>query len=89
VVLGYDNALEAYRSDKFASFPVQPDPGGVIMAQNGVWGYYGATPAATAAEPTGTNTGLVLGVVGGALIVLVGGAWLIGRRRGLRAEDRE
>ena len=89
VVLGYDNALEAYRSDKFASFPVQPDPGGVIMAQNGVWGYYGATPAASAGEPTRSSTGLVLGVVGGALIVLVGGAWLIGRRRGLRAEDRE
>ena len=89
VVLGYDNALEAYRSDKFASFPVQPDPGGVIMAQNGVWGYYGATPVASAGADTGSNTGLVLGVVGGALVVLVGGVWLQGRRRGLRAEDRE
>ncbi|MEV8442626.1 ABC transporter substrate-binding protein [Actinosynnema sp. NPDC051121] len=89
VVLGYDNALEAYRSDKFASFPVQPDPGGVIMAQNGVWGYYGATPAASTGQPTASNTGLVVGVVGGALIVLVGGVWLMGRRRGLRAEDRE
>ena len=89
VVLGYDNALEAYRSDKFASFPVQPDPGGVIMAQNGVWGYYGATPAASAGQAGGSNTGLVVGVVGGALIVLVGAVWLVGRRRGLRAEDRE
>ncbi|XVS60607.1 ABC transporter substrate-binding protein [Actinosynnema sp. CA-299493] len=89
VVLGYDNALEAYRSDKFASFPVQPDPGGVIMAQNGVWGYYGATPVTATGGDTGSGTGLVLGVVGGALIVLVGGAWLMGRRRGLRAEDRE
>ncbi|WP_367128175.1 ABC transporter substrate-binding protein [Saccharothrix sp. HUAS TT1] len=89
LVLGYDNALEAYRSDKFASFPVQPDPGGVIMAQNGMWGYYGATPAAAAGEPSGSDTGLVLGVVGGALVVLVGGAWLVARRRGPRAEDRE
>jgi peptide/nickel transport system substrate-binding protein len=89
VVLGYDNALEAYRSDKFASFPVQPDPGGVIMAQNGVWGYYGATPVASAGESAGSNTGLVLGVVGGAVVVLVGAVWLLGRRRGLRAEDRE
>ncbi|MFD1145610.1 hypothetical protein [Saccharothrix hoggarensis] len=89
VVLGYDNALEAYRSDKFASFPVQPDPGGVIMAQNGVWGYYGATPTAAAAQSTGSNTGLVVAVVGGVLIVLLGGAWLISRRRGARAEDRE
>ncbi|WP_425473871.1 ABC transporter substrate-binding protein [Saccharothrix saharensis] len=89
VVLGYDNALEAYRSDKFASFPVQPDPGGVIMAQNGVWGYYGATPAASAGESAGSTTGLVLGVVGGAVVVLVGAVWLLGRRRGQRAEDRE
>ncbi|MFI9007672.1 ABC transporter substrate-binding protein [Actinosynnema sp. NPDC053489] len=88
VVLGYDNALEAYRSDKFASFPVQPDPGGVIMAQNGMWGYYGATPVAASGD-TGSGTGLVLGVVGGAIVVLVGAVWLVGRRRGARAEDRE
>ncbi|MFE2756378.1 ABC transporter substrate-binding protein, partial [Actinosynnema sp. NPDC059335] len=87
VVLGYDNALEAYRSDRFSGFPVQPDPGGVIMAQNGVWGYYGATPVEAAAE-SGPRTGVVLGVVGGALVVLVGGVWLL-RRRGGRAEDRE
>ncbi|MEU4744346.1 ABC transporter substrate-binding protein, partial [Actinosynnema sp. NPDC023658] len=89
VVLGYDNALEAYRSDKFASFPVQPDPDGVIMAQNGMWGYYGATPASAAGQSTGSNTGLVVGLVGGAIVVLLGIAWLVGRRRGSRAEDRE
>ncbi|NUT47895.1 MAG: ABC transporter substrate-binding protein [Saccharothrix sp.] len=89
VVLGYDNALEAYRSDKFASFPVQPDPGGVIMAQQGVWGYYGAVPAASSGRPGGSNTGLVVGVVVGAAIVLVGGGLLLRRRGGARAEDRE
>jgi peptide/nickel transport system substrate-binding protein len=50
VVLAYDNALEGYRSDHFAHFTTQPAQGGVIMAQNGVWGYYLAEPAARNAE---------------------------------------
>ncbi|WP_307868891.1 ABC transporter substrate-binding protein [Umezawaea beigongshangensis] len=89
VILGYDNVLEAYREDRFASFQVQPDPGGSIMEQNGVWGYYGATPTDAATAPRGTSTGLVVAVVAGVVIVLAGGAWLIGRRRRATAEDRE
>nr|WP_306750484.1 ABC transporter substrate-binding protein [Saccharothrix yanglingensis] len=89
IILGYDNALEAYRSDKFASFPVQPDPGGVIMAQNGVWGYYGATPTDSASSGGTSNTGPVLAAVGGALVVLVGAVFLVSRRRRQGAGDRE
>jgi peptide/nickel transport system substrate-binding protein len=89
VILGYDNVLEAYRQDRFASFQVQPDPGGSIMEQNGVWGYYGATPTDAATTPRGGNTALVVAVAAGVLIVLAGGAWLIGRRRRATAEDRE
>ncbi|ACU37360.1 ABC transporter substrate-binding protein [Actinosynnema mirum] len=89
VVLGYDNVLEAYRSDKFTGFPVQPDPGGVIMAQNGVWGYYGATPAAAGAQrDTGNGTLVVILIVGVAVVVVAGGV-LLARRRGAGAEDRE
>lgn len=50
VVLAYDNALEAYRSDRFSRFTTQPAQGGVIMAQNGMWGYYQAEPASQAAQ---------------------------------------
>ena len=89
IILGYDNALEAYRSDKFASFPVQPDPGGVIMAQNGVWGYYGATPTDSASSGGTSDTGLILAVAGGALVVLVGAVFLVSRRRRQGAGDRE
>ncbi|GGP53719.1 ABC transporter substrate-binding protein [Saccharothrix coeruleofusca] len=90
VVLGYDNALEAYRSDKFAGFPLQPEKGGVIMAQNGVWGYYGATPTDNAGRSSsGGSTALVIGGGAGALVVLVGGAWLVSRRRGASAGERE
>lgn len=87
VVLGYDNALEAYRSDRFASFPVQPDPGGVIMGQTGVWGYYGAVPTASAGAPAGVGAGWVLGAAG-AVVAAAVVIRLVARRRGA-AGDRE
>lgn len=85
VTLLYPNVLEAYRSDRFAPFDVQPQPGGVIMAQNGYWGYYSATPvAAAAASGSGGGTGLIVA------IVVIGGliAFTMTRRR-TRAADRE
>jgi peptide/nickel transport system substrate-binding protein len=89
VTLLYPNVLEAYRSDRFAPFTVQPQPDGVIMAQNGYWGYYSATPL-SAGTPAGSggNTGLIIGVVV-AVVVLGGlGAFLAMRRRA-GAADRE
>ncbi|HEY0448274.1 ABC transporter substrate-binding protein [Actinophytocola sp.] len=60
VILGYDNALEAYRKDKFEGFPLQPAKGGVIMNQQGYWGYLGATPKGQGPVPVyganGENT---------------------------------
>jgi peptide/nickel transport system substrate-binding protein len=50
VILGYDNALEAYNKDAFEGFPLQP-ANGVIMNQQGYWGYYGATPAGEGPVP--------------------------------------
>lgn len=88
VVLCYENALEAYRSDRFSRFPVQPGTGGVIMAQNGVWGYYGAEPAAQAAS-SGSG-GSWLGIAAGGVAVLaVAGGWMVSRRRRATAEERE
>jgi peptide/nickel transport system substrate-binding protein len=59
VILGYENALEAYRKDTFEGFPLQPAKG-VIMNQQGYWGYYGATPAGEGPVPVfgknGENT---------------------------------
>ncbi|QRP50893.1 ABC transporter substrate-binding protein [Amycolatopsis sp. FDAARGOS 1241] len=91
VVLDYDNALEAYRSDKFSGFQTQPQPSGAILEQTGYWGVYGAVPAgteATASDSGGSNAVLwvVIGVV--VLVVLVGGGIIIGRR-GKSADDRE
>ncbi|WP_233160563.1 ABC transporter substrate-binding protein [Actinophytocola xanthii] len=57
VILGYDNALEAYRKDAFEGFPLQPREGGVIMNQQGYWGYYGATPAGEGPVPVFNDDG--------------------------------
>jgi peptide/nickel transport system substrate-binding protein len=110
VILGYDNALEAYRNDLFEGFPKQPADNGVYMNQQGYWGYLGATPkgagpvpafdedgmmttsgeaSGAAAEDSGSNTGLVLGIIGGVVVVLLVGGLLVARNRRQTAEDRE
>ncbi|WP_245816010.1 ABC transporter substrate-binding protein [Lentzea albidocapillata] len=88
VVLAYENALEGYRSDHFARFTTQPAQGGVIMAQNGMWGYYGAEPAQRAAQAGGTGwTGFALG--GAAVATLVLAFVVLARRRAATAGERE
>jgi peptide/nickel transport system substrate-binding protein len=110
VILGYDNALEAYRKDAFEGFPKQPADNGVIMNQQGYWGYLGATPKGAGPVPTfdengmmttsdadtteaaadsGGNTGLILGIVGGVVVILLVGGLLFARGRRKTAEDRE
>jgi peptide/nickel transport system substrate-binding protein len=88
VVLAYENALEGYRADHFAKFTTQPAQGGVIMAQNGMWGYYGAEPAQRAVQAQGSRwVGLALG---GALIAaLVAAVVVMARRRNATAGERE
>ncbi|MCK2238667.1 MULTISPECIES: ABC transporter substrate-binding protein [unclassified Crossiella] len=90
IVLYYENALEAYRSDKFAAFALQPSTGGVIREQNGMWGYYSATPAGAAGDSgSGSNTGLIIGIVVGVLVLGGGAVLLVTRRRKAGADDRE
>lgn len=110
VILGYDNALEAFRKDAFEGFPLQPADGGVIMNQQGYWGYFGATPAGEGPVPSfdengentatgdgtteaaaedSSNTGLILGIVGGVVVILLVVGLLFARGRRKTAEDRE
>jgi peptide/nickel transport system substrate-binding protein len=89
VTLLYPNVLEAYRSDRFAPFTVQPQPGGVIMAQNGYWGYYSATPlAATGSTGSGGDIGTIIWIVVAVIVVLGVGVIVVVRRRAGTA-DRE
>jgi peptide/nickel transport system substrate-binding protein len=78
----YANSLEAYRSDRFTGFTLQPKDTGIIANQAGYWGYLTVEPVEGATEGgTGTNTGLIIGgvVVG---VLLIGGLvfFLIRRR---------
>jgi peptide/nickel transport system substrate-binding protein len=95
IMLFYDKQLEAYRSDRFSAFQTQPGDGGIIANQSGYWGFYNATPAGeedtqAAAEPSsGLSTGAVIGIVGGAAVLLVGAVWGLSRRRRVTADERE
>jgi peptide/nickel transport system substrate-binding protein len=93
IVYSYDRLLEAYRSDKFASFKTQPADGGIINNQSGYWGYYMATPVGeseeAAEEGSGRNTAAIVGIVGGAAVLLAAVAWGLSRRRRGTAGDRE
>ncbi|HEX7302773.1 ABC transporter substrate-binding protein [Lentzea sp.] len=87
VVLAYDNALEAYRSDRFAKFTTQPAQGGVIMAQHGVWGYYGAEPAGQAAPAARGWGGLAAFAAACASMLMLIAVYV--RRRRATADERE
>jgi peptide/nickel transport system substrate-binding protein len=96
LLLTYDKQLEAYRSDRFSSFPTQPSDGGVITNQSGYWGFYGAVPAgdgddtqAVTESNSGLSTGGIVGIVGGAAVLVAGAVWLLSRRRRATADDRE
>ncbi|WP_433869328.1 ABC transporter substrate-binding protein [Saccharopolyspora sp. CA-218241] len=56
LILFYPNSLEAYRSDRFAGFDLQPAEDGVIVSQQGYWGYYGARPTQAAISGAGAPT---------------------------------
>ncbi|WP_245617171.1 ABC transporter substrate-binding protein [Amycolatopsis taiwanensis] len=89
VVLDYDNPLEAYRSDRFASFPKQPANTGTIMEQSGYWAFYGATPASEASGgSSGLSTGAWIGIGAGVVVVVAVAATMFARRK-TTAEDRE
>ncbi len=89
VVLYYRNALEAYRSDRFAPFQVQPEPGGKITGQDGYWAFYSARPLPEAAQQ-GPVTGVAVGAgIGGLVVLGAVVATLVSRRRRATADERE
>ena len=89
VVTFYYDELQAYRSDRFAGFLAQPDPGGVVLFQYGTYSYRNiATPQAAAA--TGDDGGglpIVPIAVGVAVVGAVG--VLLALRRRSTQDERE
>jgi peptide/nickel transport system substrate-binding protein len=58
LVTAYTTTGEAVRSDRFACFQPQPDPGGVWLIQYGAHNYVSARPAAKAGTCDGVSSAL-------------------------------
>jgi peptide/nickel transport system substrate-binding protein len=90
VVTYYYDELQAYRSDRFAGFVAQPDPGGVLLFQYGTHSYLNiTTPQAAGAEDDGGGSSLPLVLIGGAVAVLGAGGVLYALRRRSTVDERE
>ena len=103
LVTAYETTGEAVRSDHFACFQPQPDPGGVWLIQYGAHNYINARPAdqagdcdgvtsaigaTEAADSGGVSTGFWVGA-GIAALVLVGVGGVVMLRRRSTAGERE
>ncbi|SDN73614.1 peptide/nickel transport system substrate-binding protein [Streptomyces sp. cf386] len=88
-VMAYPNAVEAYRTDQIKSITTMPEKAGNIYGQDGYWSWWSATPADSDTVSDGSgSTGVVIGVVAGAA-VLVGAGVFFALRRRATAEERE
>ncbi|MFJ4878801.1 ABC transporter substrate-binding protein [Streptomyces sp. NPDC088745] len=91
-VLVYPNAVEAYRTDQIASITTMPAAGGNIWGQDGYWSWWSAEPAAASGDASGRGSGpspAVWIVVGAAVLMVFAIVFVVVRRRGTTAEDRE
>lgn len=89
LVTAYSSVAEAFRSDRFACFQPQPDPGGILLFQYGIDNYLNMRPADEAGDCDGVATALGAGQAPGSggggdsddeggSAVLIGGAVLAG-----------
>jgi peptide/nickel transport system substrate-binding protein len=90
VVTYYYDELQAYRSDRFAGFTAQPDPGGVLLFQYGTHSYLNIGPPQAAAASGGDGgSSLPLVLIGGAVAVLGAAGVLFALRRRSTVDERE
>lgn len=91
IALYYPNDLEGYRKDRIKSITSVPEQDGILYGASSFWPFYSleaVEPSSAAAEESGSNTGLIVGVVG--VVVLAGlVAVFLMRRRKAAADDRE
>ena len=103
LVTAYDSIGEAFRSDRFACFVPQPNPGGIWLMQYGVYNYLHVRPAAEAgdcggdtrgtqateaAADSGPSSGFLVAAGVGLVAVLGVGGVLMMRRRGTAGGSR-
>ncbi|MEU0834167.1 ABC transporter substrate-binding protein [Streptomyces sp. NPDC056231] len=90
-IIAYPNAVEAYRTDQIKSITTMPEAAGNIYGQDGYWSWWSAVPASadsTDSDSGGSSTGIVIGIVVAALVIIGGGIFL-GTRRRNTVDDRE
>lgn len=88
-VMAYPNAVEAYRTDHIESITTMPAKAGNIYGQDGYWSWWSAVPADSGDTGGGSSsTGVVVGIVAGAVVLAGLGAFVALRRRAT-ADDRE
>ncbi|MFF7859029.1 ABC transporter substrate-binding protein [Streptomyces sp. NPDC007904] len=88
-VMAYPNAVEAYRTDQIESITTMPAKAGNIYGQDGYWSWWSAVPADSGdAGGDSSSTGVVVGIVAGA-VVLAGLVAFAAVRRRATAGDRE
>ncbi|MFD9193324.1 ABC transporter substrate-binding protein [Streptomyces phaeochromogenes] len=88
-VMAYPNAVEAYRTDQIASITKMPEAAGNIYGQDGYWSWWSATPAAASeSSDDSSQTGVIIGIVAG-VVVLAGLGVFLAMRHRATAEDRE
>ena len=90
VMTYYYDDLQAYRSDRFAGFVPQPDPGGVLLFQYGTYSYRNiGSPSQLAAAGDDGGSALPLVLIGAVVVLAAAGALLVVRRRAATQDERE
>jgi peptide/nickel transport system substrate-binding protein len=90
VVTVYYDDLAAYRSDRFAGFQAQPDPGGPVLFQYGTYSYRNiTTPQAAAASADDGGSGVPVIPIAIGVAVLGGAGVLLVMRRRSTQDERE
>jgi peptide/nickel transport system substrate-binding protein len=91
VVTFYYDELQAYRSDRFAGFLPQPDPGGVLLFQMySTYSYRNiTTPQAAAASSDDGGSGVPVVPIAIGVAVLGGAGVLLALRRRSTRDERE
>ncbi|KAB1147670.1 ABC transporter substrate-binding protein [Streptomyces luteolifulvus] len=88
-VMAYPNAVEAYRTDQIKSIRTMPSDAGNIYGQDGYWSWWSAVPAdRTGSSDDAGATGVIVGGVVGAAVLVGAGVFFALRRRST-VDDRE
>lgn len=88
VVLYHDADTQAYRTDRFTGWTQQPKGVGPVVFSNTSPSYFNLRPIEGGGADGDSNTGLIIGIIGGLLALLVIGGFMFARSRST-ADDRE